>query len=105
MDATPAERSSGPFAVGLTLADARAAVAGRREFRETVKGSLVVINYDFCFGATFPDPNEAGISEAERWLRLVRLECRGIMFDAGTGRVVCRRLHKVRSVARGSMRS
>lgn len=51
-------------------------------------------NYDFCFGSTFPDPFEDGISVEEKTLRLVRLECRGILFDKNSGSVICRRLHK-----------
>jgi hypothetical protein len=31
-------------------------IRGRREFRETKKGDLLIFNYDFCFGETFPSP-------------------------------------------------
>lgn len=82
-----------PFAVGITLQDARDAIHGRREFRETVKGSVAVINYDFCFGATFPDPEQAGDAKERRLLQ-VRRECRGLVFDAKTGVLIARRLHK-----------
>lgn len=98
-----------PFAVDITFDQCEKAISGRREFRVTVKGRIKesllffhdlkpfqgeyrVVNYDFCFGATFPDPNEAA-TEEERQLLRVRRECRGLVFDKN-GALVARRLHK-----------
>ena len=44
------------FAQNLSIEDCRRATSGRKEFRETIKDDLLIFNYDFCFGSTFPDP-------------------------------------------------
>ncbi len=82
----------GPFAADITFDECLRAIAGRREFRVTEKDGLRVVNYDFCFGETFPDPDKAA-TEEERRLLQIRRECRGIIFDT-SGVLVCRRLHK-----------
>lgn len=47
----------GDFPHNLTIEMCKLATEGLREFRWSKKeGSLLVIGYDFCFGATFPDP-------------------------------------------------
>jgi T4 RnlA family RNA ligase len=81
-----------PFAADISFDECLRAIEGRREFRVTEKDGLRIVNYDFCFGATFPDPDGAA-TEEERRLLQIRRECRGIIFDAA-GKLVCRRLHK-----------
>ncbi len=81
------------FCRDITFEECLKAIAGRREFRVTEKDGLAVVNYDFCFGATFPDP-ESAASDEERRLLQIRRECRGIIFDKATGGLVALRLHK-----------
>jgi hypothetical protein len=59
------------FAQELTIEICREAVKGLREFRETVKEDLLVFNYDFCYGATFPNP-EKETDPHKRYLYKVR---------------------------------
>ena len=55
--------------------------------------SKKVFNYDFCFGETFPDPKQAPDKETEeKWK--VRRECRGLIFDLKSGKLLARRFHK-----------
>eukprot|EP01114_Cavostelium_apophysatum_P007449 TRINITY_DN19552_c0_g1_i1.p1 TRINITY_DN19552_c0_g1~~TRINITY_DN19552_c0_g1_i1.p1 ORF type:complete len:420 (+),score=92.83 TRINITY_DN19552_c0_g1_i1:68-1327(+) len=81
------------FPRDITIDSCREAVAGRREFRFTEKEDLVVCNYDFCFGGTFPDPNEETDPQKADLLK-IRRECRGLIFNKNDGKVVARRLHK-----------
>lgn len=40
----------------LSIELCKKAVQNCREFRWIEKEDLLIINYDFCFGETFPDP-------------------------------------------------
>lgn len=59
------------FPHNLTIELCTEATAGRREFRQTIKDDLVVFNYDFCYGETFPNP-EIAKDDRERLLYKVR---------------------------------
>jgi len=96
-----------PFPEDITLEEARQAILvqpGERDFEEGVKkpfpgfrecrkGDCIIVNYDFTFKASFPDPADAPDPAIARALR-IRRECRGIIFNADSGLVISRRLHK-----------
>jgi RNA ligase len=62
-------------------------------FTNFINKFVRVINYDFCYGATFPSPSQETDPNISRLL-LIRRECRGLIFDKDTGKVLARRFHK-----------
>jgi RNA ligase len=64
----------------------RDAIAGRSEFIEADRGDHVIFNYLVNFEDTFPPVTD----ERSAILR----ECRGLVFDRETGKVIGRRFHK-----------
>jgi hypothetical protein len=46
------------FPSHLNLKICRAAVKGNKEFRETTKDDLIILNYDYCYKGSFPNPNQ-----------------------------------------------
>lgn len=65
------------------------ALAEKPEFSVVEKDGYTYIDYRLIDNHTFEDPNEEGISKEEQRNRSIRLECRGIKFDAN-GNIICR---------------
>ncbi|KAF2076609.1 hypothetical protein CYY_002095 [Polysphondylium violaceum] len=86
-------RNSKMFALNITVQDCRDATKGVAGFRETCKNGIICFNYDFCHRDTFPDP-ELEKDAQKAFLLKVRRECRGILFEQATGKLLCRKLHK-----------
>lgn len=81
------------FPVNITLAEARAAVAGRIDFRETQAHDYVSFIYFLGMAPDlFPDPNTAK-DDVEKRMWQIRRECRGIIFHKD-GHVLSRRFQK-----------
>jgi RNA ligase len=86
------------------ISDVLPAITGRDEFVVAEKEGYTVINYNVMMADTFPDIDieEKSIGSGplrelydyERYLRSVRRECRGIIFDTATGDIIRRPLHK-----------
>jgi RNA ligase len=89
-----------PFPENLTLEECRAAVKGQKEFRETLKDDLLILNYDYCYNGSFPDPAEESDPQKAHLLR-VRRECRGLIFDRESHKLLSRRLHKFFNIGEG----
>ena len=72
------------------------AIEGRSEFKVKVdsENQITIVNYMVELDDTFPDPNEEGISRAEKRRRMILRECRGITFCSETGAVISRKFHK-----------
>lgn len=81
------------FVQSPTIAQCRAAIENASGFREVNKDDYVLFNYDFCFRGSFPDPRTAPTVE-EALLRQTRRECRGIIYNKETGKIISRRYHK-----------
>lgn len=75
------------FPVITTIDDVRRAVSGVPSIIEVVKDGYTVFNYTVADPTTFPHV------ESNRDLA-IRRECRGLMFDNGTGLVISRPFHK-----------
>lgn len=75
-----------PFPTITTINDVLDAIAGKDEFIVVEKPGYKVINYIYKTDTTFPDV-------VDRTSAILR-ECRGIIFDASTGKVLRRPLHK-----------
>ena len=71
-----------------TIDDVLPAIEGRKEFYVTDKGYYKVINYHVNLEDTFPEIDEQDPIPA------VRRECRGIMFNTHSGRIIRRPFHK-----------
>lgn len=85
--------SSSLFPVNITLEEARASVAGRIDFRETIAHDYVSFIYFLGMAPDlFPDPNTAP-DEATKRLWQIRRECRGIIFHQD-GHILSRRFQK-----------
>ena len=86
------------------ISDVLPAITGRDEFVVAEKEGYTVINYNVMMADTFPDIEieEKSIGSGplrelydyERYLRSVRRECRGIIFDTATGDIIRRPFHK-----------
>eukprot|EP01132_Coremiostelium_polycephalum_P006072 gene6072-7564_t len=87
------ERNKSLFPQNITIEDCREAIKGVSGFRETVRGDIICFNYDYCFRDTFPDPLKESDPKLS-FLYKVRRECRGILFNKKTGKLVCRKFHK-----------
>lgn len=77
------------FPACLSLDEVRVAIANRREFRLFTPASdpsVCIVSYRHPRGDSFPEATT-------RELAVLR-ECRGLVFDTATGRVVSRRYHK-----------
>lgn len=74
------------------------AISGDKSFITADRGDHVVINYVIAGPETFPSINVNGGSAKMRAERLknnvLRRECRGIIFDKVTGKIIRRPLHK-----------
>jgi len=81
------------FPVIESLEDVQEAICGTREFQMHKKDGFVFIKYTNAVKSTFPDP-ETAENEKQKYLYQVRRECRGIGFDAKTGKIVTRKFHK-----------
>lgn len=75
------------------LDDYLRAVEGKPEFIHADKGAYSVVNYVFQAVDTFTDPMEEGIDPIERRHRILRRDCRGLIFDRD-GNVLAKRFHK-----------
>src|ERR1700722_8255674 len=73
-----------------------AAIDGREEFfvHRNQELGFVSVLYRYAMADTFPGPVEAGIDLLEARRRALLRECRGITFDARTGKVIARKFHK-----------
>lgn len=81
------------FPVNITLEEAREAVAGRIDFRETQAYDYVSFIYFLGMAPDlFPDPNTATDEKTKR-MWAIRRECRGIIFHKD-GQVLSRRFQK-----------
>jgi RNA ligase len=78
------------------LDEVLAAIDGREEFMVHRNADLgfVSVLYRYAMADTFLDPNEAQLAAAERRRRQIVRECRGITFDAISGKVIARKFHK-----------
>lgn len=81
------------FARADQLSEYLTAIEGRPEFAVAVKDGYTVINYLVQTTDTFEDPELANTKE-ERLKLIMRRDCRGIVFDTATGKVIAKRLHK-----------
>ena len=92
------------FPLIRNISDVLPAITGRDEFVVAEKEGYTVINYNVMMADTFPDIDieEKSIGSGplrelydyERYLRSVRRECRGIIFDSATGDIIRRPFHK-----------
>lgn len=69
------------------------AIKEKKEFLFIEKEHHYLINYVVSKNDTFENPNEYGISQEEKENRILRRECRGIIFNKN-GEVVSRPYHK-----------
>ena len=81
-----------------TLNDVLPAIENSPEFKVLDRGYFNVVNYLVVYDDTFPPIKSAGGSakdraESER-LKKIRRECRGLIFDRKTGKLLARRYHK-----------
>lgn len=79
------------------LDDVLPAIEGFEEFIVARKPQYTIVNYQVQNPRLFLDPNEPGITEQEKKFRLIRRECRGLMFDL-RGDLISRPLHKFRNL-------
>lgn len=86
-------RNSTLFPHEVTIEDCREAIKGVPGFKETRTGDHICFNYNFCWKETFPNPLSVVDHKVAFYLK-VRRECRGIIFDAQTGKVLARKFHK-----------
>lgn len=92
------------FPLIRNISDVLPAITGRDEFVVAEKGGYTVINYNVMMADTFPDieVEEKSIGSGplrelydyERYLRSIRRELRGIIFDSKTGDIIRRPLFK-----------
>ena len=76
-----------------TLIEYKDAIRGHEEFIIAEREDYIVINYITQHPDSFADPNESGITEEEKRNRILRRDCRGIIFDK-EGRVIRKPYHK-----------
>lgn len=84
------------FPIIRHIDDVLPVIKDRKEFIVAVKDGYTVINYVVAGNDTFPSISETDtflISEDNLNAAILR-ECRGIIFDNETGRIIARRLHK-----------
>ena len=85
------------FPTNMTLDEMRSVIRAHNEaldatvFIEADRGDFVIFNYLIQFPGAFPE--YTGDPVRDREIGMIR-ECRGIIFDAKTGNVISRRLHK-----------
>lgn len=68
-------------------------IEGKKEFVVVEKDGYTVVNYVVQESHTFPPIDPNGTTH-ENWVNSVLRECRGMIFDNVTGRILSRRLHK-----------
>ena len=81
------------FPLITNFEDILPAIEGADEFvvKRSPDSGILIVNYLFAAGTTFPDPDEASaIDEQMAHFAKIRRECRGIKFDIETGKVVAR---------------
>lgn len=81
------------FPVISQIDDILPAIKNKPEFVVMQKEGYQVVNYNVNFIDTFENPFEEGISLEEAELRMLRKECRGIIFDE-YGNLISRPFHK-----------
>jgi hypothetical protein len=86
------------FAADMRVEEVRAAIKGRREFKEVVNEHYSVFTYTVPTGRSFPALLEAGDDPTARRLLRVLRECRGLII-ASDGSVLSRRYHKFFNVS------
>ncbi|KYQ93400.1 hypothetical protein DLAC_06083 [Tieghemostelium lacteum] len=88
-------RNTTPFPHGITIEDCRNAIKGLSCFREKLnkEDGTIAFNYDFLQNDSFPNPYIEKDSQKSFYYK-VRRECRGIIFDANTKALICRKFHK-----------
>lgn len=74
------------FPIITDIEQVRSAIANKEEFYEADKGDHIIFNYTVNFDKTFPEVE----TEEDAILR----ECRGIIFDKATGKIIRRPWHK-----------
>ena len=82
------------FPVIKNISDILPAIAGKEEFFVCSKNGYSIVNYTCQLESTFENPYELDISEQEKLFRLIRRECRGIIFDAVSGDIISRPMSK-----------
>lgn len=70
----------------------RAAIAGKEEFFEADRETYIVFNYHVAFEDTFPEPTTRDAELNRDYM--IRRECRGLIFDAKTGKCISRPAQK-----------
>jgi len=79
--------------VNINIDDVREAIKGCPEFFEKEEDDLIIFNYRFCSGRSFPSP-ESAEDERTKLLRLIKREVRGLVFSKSDKKVAARRFHK-----------
>ncbi len=78
--------------------DVLPAIENSPEFKVLDRGYFNVVNYLVVYDDTFPPIKSAGGSAKDRVekerLKKIRRECRGLIFDRKTGKLLARRYHK-----------
>lgn len=85
-----------PFPYIEDIEQVRAAIAGYDEFKEIVKGDYTVFNYLVNFENTF-SPVMVYDDDGCEWFdipAMIRRECRGLVFNTQTGKLIRRPYHK-----------
>ncbi|KAM9958083.1 hypothetical protein ACTFIW_013059 [Dictyostelium discoideum] len=87
------ERNKNYYPLGLTINDVRECIKGVSGFRESIRDDTIVFNYDSLSDESFPDPLSEP-DQKKQFLLRCRRECRGLIFDLKTEKLLCRKLHK-----------
>ena len=82
------------FPIIKNISDILPAIEGKDEFIINEKPGYKICNYLVQLIDTFEDPYQEDISEQEKLYRLIRRECRGIIFDSNTGNIISRPMAK-----------
>ena len=95
-----------PFPYIETIDDVLPAIEGRDEFSVTDKGDYTCINYNLMKADTFPpveiEPSrqdqESGWTKDYDFYAALRRECRGLLFENNTRKIIRRPLHKFMNI-------
>ena len=91
--ALSAQSSIFPVLEGNVLRELRAVVSAHNLFFEKTYDGYSAFDYRGLAASVFPDPSSArGVQQRREYM--LRRECRGLLVDTGTGRVLARRFHK-----------
>lgn len=87
---TTEKKTSLVFPIIQDIESIRTAIKDCKNFSEKTIEDYIVFNYKFGLTDTFPDPNSAP-NEQTRINYLLRRECRGLIFDKNTKKLLSRR--------------